>query len=225
MKRNFTIPIAAALVIYAALLFGFRTSTKHTIQPEGKTEILRREPPVIDVVAFDAANERTDADTESRPVKGDPDAANLVLPDVPGLPAPSVFKIDLDTRKTTKQIIAVDIKLGVPGAIDGAIDGIPNGGPLFDSSLLDNRPQVRVQTAPLYPGEAKIHSLEGRVVLGFTVDEAGRVQSPYVISRTNRVFEKAALRAVSKWRFEPGRKNGKVVRFKMAVPIIFSLNS
>ena len=32
------------------------------------------------------------------------------------------------------------------------------------------------------------------------------------------------LRAVAKWRFEPGRRHGQIVRFRMVVPIHFSLN-
>ncbi|MBE36925.1 MAG: hypothetical protein CMI16_15450 [Opitutaceae bacterium] len=50
------------------------------------------------------------------------------------------------------------------------------------------------------------------------------MNAPYLINRTDRRFEEAALRAVSKWRFEPGRRHGRVVQFRMAVPIIFRLN-
>jgi outer membrane biosynthesis protein TonB len=48
--------------------------------------------------------------------------------------------------------------------------------------------------------------------------------NPYVISRTDPLFEEAALRAVGHWRFAPGRHHGRVVRFKMAVPIVFRMN-
>jgi protein TonB len=35
------------------------------------------------------------------------------------------------------------------------------------------------------------------------------------------VFEAPALKAVKQWKFEPGKKNGKAVRFRMRVPITF----
>jgi protein TonB len=38
---------------------------------------------------------------------------------------------------------------------------------------------------------------------------------------TDPVFERPALAAVKQWRFEPGKRNGKPVRFRMRVPITF----
>ena len=119
---------------------------------------------------------------------------------------------------------ALRINPGILGEVDGDPEGVFRKGAPISTGMLDSSPRAIVQTLPLYPGEAKIHGVEGRVLLGFTVDEAGRVISPYVIDRTDRQFEEAALRAVAQWRFEPGRRHGRVVRFRMAVPIIFSLN-
>ena len=59
----------------------------------------------------------------------------------------------------------------------------------------------------------------------FVVDEAGRVLDPHVVRSNDPVFEAPTLRAVAKWRFEPGRKNGQVVRFRMSVPVAFAVNS
>ena len=50
------------------------------------------------------------------------------------------------------------------------------------------------------------------------------MHDPRVVSSSDRVFEENALRAVAKWQFEPGRRNGQVVRFRMSVPIVFKLN-
>jgi len=35
------------------------------------------------------------------------------------------------------------------------------------------------------------------------------------------VFDRAALDAIKKWKFEPGKRNGKPVRFRMRQPITF----
>jgi outer membrane biosynthesis protein TonB len=37
-------------------------------------------------------------------------------------------------------------------------------------------------------------------------------------------FADAALRAVARWKFEPGLKNGRHVRFRMSVPIMFRID-
>lgn len=49
------------------------------------------------------------------------------------------------------------------------------------------------------------------------------VVNPFVVSSTDHRFEEASLRAVSKWRFEPGKHHGRVVRFRMSVPLVFRL--
>jgi periplasmic protein TonB len=62
------------------------------------------------------------------------------------------------------------------------------------------------------------------VVVEFIVDERGRVIEPRVVRSTNRIFDDATLQAVAKWQFEPGRRDGKIVRFRMSAPVVFSLN-
>ena len=92
------------------------------------------------------------------------------------------------------------------------------------SGELDTAPRARVQTPPRYPYPARQTAQTGNVVVEFTVDESGRVISPRVIDSTNRAFDDAALQGVANWRFEPGKREGRVVRFRMIVPIHFSLN-
>lgn len=89
---------------------------------------------------------------------------------------------------------------------------------------LDNPPRARLQASPMYPLEAKRTDREGTVLIEFTVDEGGMVLDPKVMSSTDRIFDEATLRAVAKWRFEPGRRAGRIVRFRMALPVVFSLS-
>jgi protein TonB len=42
-----------------------------------------------------------------------------------------------------------------------------------------------------------------------------------VQSSSDPVFEAPSLAAVKQWKFEPGKRNGKPVRFRMRVPITF----
>jgi protein TonB len=55
----------------------------------------------------------------------------------------------------------------------------------------------------------------------FIVDKDGRVKSPLVQKSTNPAFDNAALAAIRRWRFEPGKRGGNAVQFRMRAPITF----
>jgi protein TonB len=74
---------------------------------------------------------------------------------------------------------------------------------------------------PNYPIELRKRGLEGTVHIVFLVDQAGTVQSPKVERSTDPAFERPAMEAVRRWKFEAGTKNGRPVPFKMRVPISF----
>ena len=79
-------------------------------------------------------------------------------------------------------------------------------------------------TLDIDPAELKRKGVEGFVEVGFVVDENGLVQNVRVISSSQREFEQAAMTAVGKWKFKPGRKGGKNVPTNMAVNINFHLS-
>lgn len=108
---------------------------------------------------------------------------------------------------------------GVPGGIDGPGSDLP----VLPRDMLDNEPRTRTRVAPQYPTQARSLGLTGEVIVEFVVDENGHVRNPRVVRSSDTVFEAATLRAVERWRFEPGKKNGKPVRFRMAVPVVFNL--
>jgi protein TonB len=60
-------------------------------------------------------------------------------------------------------------------------------------------------------------------MVGFICDVDGNVRDAYVISSTHREFDAPAVQAVSKWKFRPGKRGGKVVNTKMSVPIDFKI--
>jgi protein TonB len=65
----------------------------------------------------------------------------------------------------------------------------------------DYLPIVRV--APVYPARAQSRGLEGFVDLSFTVTAAGTVRDPIVLQSTSTLFERAAKRAVLKFKYKP----------------------
>ncbi|HOK66240.1 MAG TPA: energy transducer TonB [Anaerohalosphaeraceae bacterium] len=90
----------------------------------------------------------------------------------------------------------------------------------FSIADLDQKPRVIYQSSPLMTKELR-KKTPGTVYIIFVVDEQGRVENPTVQSSTDPIFEKPALNAVKQWKFEPGRRNGQPVKFRMRVPITF----
>jgi protein TonB len=85
---------------------------------------------------------------------------------------------------------------------------------------LDQIPRVIHQPSPIL-NRAVRKKAPGTVYIVFLVDQRGTVQNPRVQKSTDSVFEKPALSAVKQWKFEPGKRNGRPVRFRMRVPITF----
>ena len=65
----------------------------------------------------------------------------------------------------------------------------------------DYLPIVRV--APVYPARALSRGIEGYVDMGFTVTVTGSVSNPMVLFSTSSLFERAATRAVLKFKYKP----------------------
>ncbi len=67
--------------------------------------------------------------------------------------------------------------------------------------------------APDYPDSAARKGLEGYVIIEYTVDEKGSVQDPHVIfAEPMRVFDRAALKAVQRYKYKPRVVDGRAVQ-------------
>lgn len=87
----------------------------------------------------------------------------------------------------------------------------------------DAVPLVRIQ--PQYPRDATVAQIEGYVTLEFIIDETGSVRSPRVIdSRPPRIFDRAAIRAILRWKFKPRVVDGQAVERQATQTIEFSLD-
>lgn len=157
-----------------------------------------------------------------KPLKGD----NVPkIPDIMWDNEPREFVVPLieGTTNPTKNVVKID---GPPGDPNGEQNGELRfvGPPVAASWTLDSAPQYRARPAPEYPFSARQTGQEGEVVVEFDVDATGRVAAARVLRSSDRIFEEPAVRAVRKWRFEPGRRDGRVVAFRMTVPVVFRLS-
>ena len=86
-------------------------------------------------------------------------------------------------------------------------------------------PLVRVD--PEYPPRAKQRGIEGWVDVEFTISPVGTVQNAVVIaSQPSLMFDRAALRAIRKWKYNPKIEGGvPVVRPGIQVRIRFEIGA
>ncbi len=84
-------------------------------------------------------------------------------------------------------------------------------------------PLVRIQ--PQYPRDAAMNQIEGYVTVSFTITETGAVTNPRVIdAEPPRVFDRAALRAILRWKFKPRIIDGVAVARPATQTIDFNLD-
>ncbi len=74
-----------------------------------------------------------------------------------------------------------------------------------------------------YPKIARDAGIQGLTVLMFVVEEDGSTTDISVLKSLHPACDSAAVAAVRRTLFKPGRQNGEIVRVKMRLPIRFRL--
>jgi TonB family protein len=88
-----------------------------------------------------------------------------------------------------------------------------------------NKLVLQKSVQPIYPSKAQSKKLEGWVDVEFTVSEAGKVQDVAVrAASTPGVFEEAAVKAVSQWRYQPILRDARAVPVRTEIRIRFTLS-
>ncbi len=117
-----------------------------------------------------------------------------------------------NTRAQPKTVVLEDHCGGVPSA-EAA------GGPQL------SQPRTLANQKPEYPDMAKRLGQQGKVVVRVHIDVEGRPSQAAVgQSSGHPLLDKAAVDAVSGWKFVPGRRNGVLEPMWFNVPITYSLN-
>jgi protein TonB len=113
----------------------------------------------------------------------------------------------------------------VGGEAGGTVGGVVGGhGDAIPADRVEHPPIVVARVLPEYPPMARARSLEGRVVLRAVVDRTGHVEEAITVVESSPPFDTAAVGALRRWRFQPGRdRDGRPVRVLIDVPIRFQL--
>ena len=197
--------IGIAALVALGITFGLFFLMQYLISMGANrgTEIIKG--PVIEFVRL-----RRDSETQTRkrelPKKEKP-------PEPP--PPPDLQMSDPTAPDADSMAIAapnIDVNPNISGGIDvgaGASDS-------------DSVPLVRVP--PQYPVRASERGIEGWVVLRFTITATGTVRDPVVLdAKPKRIFDRAAIRAIKKWKYRPRVVDGVAVERTEEVKLDFVL--
>jgi protein TonB len=126
-----------------------------------------------------------------------------------------------ETRLDKPRIRVPNIRFSVPEvplALAGPYIGpVRQGPPDRDFMVISRIP-------PQYPYRAQRRGIEGWVKLSLLITEQGSVQDLVVVeAEPEGVFDNAAIRAVSKWKFKPRIENGKAVTVRAEQVVTFKL--
>ncbi|HVO25727.1 MAG TPA: TonB family protein [Candidatus Margulisiibacteriota bacterium] len=112
---------------------------------------------------------------------------------------------------------------GEPGGKIGGVVGGHGDAPV-SAERVEHPPVVVSRVLPEYPAMARARGLAGRVVLRAVVDRNGHVEDGITVVESMPIFDTAAVEALRKWVFEPGRdRDGTTVRVVIDVPVRFQL--
>lgn len=109
-----------------------------------------------------------------------------------------------ELEKSEEVFIAVDVKPEFPGGVEA-----------MQKYLMEN---IK------YPSEAKENGIQGRVICQFIVNTDGSVSDVNVLRSAGELLDAEAVRVIEsmpKW--NPGIKDGKIVRVKFTLPLTFRL--
>lgn len=219
MSRELIIGIVISILIHVGFLWGgemFKKGPEQALAKEDDAVVELMEMPPLE-----PDEPETVEMTDEAPLEEIADIAPPMLADVPAVVQVDSFVQQIQPppppgmeRPTGVITIPTSPRTGNIGA--GMKD-------LFDLANLDQVPVPRFQARPVYPFEMRRAGITGEVLVGFIVDSNGDVRDAHAIRSNQREFEAAAIQAVMKWKFRPGRKGGRAVNTRMQVPIVFSI--
>lgn len=219
MKTDLILSISVAAVSHAVALFAFNESSvpapeaveeipmiTYVLPPIPQVESLEPEIDENEIVDFtESANETGPSESFEPAVSSAAEGPRNLAP----------------ISHSTIQVPVGQTNIGLPPGT-----GAGSWGKMVIPGIesLDETPRALAQIAPRYPHEMRRSGVDGSVDVRFVVGPDGKVQTAEVVRFSHREFAEAAMIAVKKWRFEPGRRNGSRVSFRMTVPVVFSVS-
>ncbi|MEZ8101863.1 energy transducer TonB [Vibrio bivalvicida] len=96
--------------------------------------------------------------------------------------------------------------------LNTAIEGLAISAPSFGDFGVNQQAMPLYRVEPRYPTKALKRSAEGYVIMTFTIDPTGRpVDVEVTEANPKRMFEREAIRALKKWKYQPKVVDGSAV--------------
>ncbi|NAW57205.1 MULTISPECIES: energy transducer TonB [unclassified Vibrio] len=161
----------------------------------------RKAPDATEALSFNMVMVENEQQTQRR---------QRSLPEPPE--KPEVLPQTEVTRSTSSVEQAKPMSSLQPMGLDTAVEGVAVSAPQFGGFGVTQQVMPLYRVEPRYPPRAQKRRLEGTVVLSFTIDASGRTTDIKVMSANPEgVFEREAIRALTKWKYQPQMVDGEGV--------------
>ncbi|MGY3570181.1 energy transducer TonB [Vibrio paucivorans] len=145
---------------------------------------------------------------------------------VPDQPEPPEIPPQAQVSQAKAEVNQVTSMQSVPSlGLDTAVDGLAINAPTFSDFGVNQQAMPLYRVEPRYPAKALKRSMEGYVIMKFTIDSTGRPTDIEVVeANPRRVFEREAIRALQKWKYQPKVIDGKAIaQLNQSVKLEFKL--
>ncbi|MEB8285707.1 TonB family protein [Aeromonas veronii] len=208
-----------------ALSLGILLFMATLVEPPRGEKVASEQKPIV----INMQNEVTEVQVRERPVPQEPEPlpeppaalASTPLPMPAAAPLAAVeLSLDLVSSLSAVQVYAPGVATSTAPVLSGNYHGQQQGAGIGVGDML--MPLQRIE--PVYPYRAQQSGIEGFVTLRFSVNAEGGVQDVEVVeAKPKRQFERAAIQAINKWRYQP--RPGATDKLVQVITLKFKLES
>ncbi|MEZ9860471.1 energy transducer TonB [Vibrio splendidus] len=132
------------------------------------------------------------------------------VPEKPEMPEPPP---EAKTSQSQAEVTPLNSMSSLPSLdLNTSVDGLAINAPTFSDFGSNQQAMPLFRVEPRYPAKALKRGAEGHVIMSFTIDETGRpVDIQVTDANPRRMFEREAMRALKKWKYQPKVVDGKAI--------------
>lgn len=132
------------------------------------------------------------------------------VPEKPEMPEPPP---EAKTSQSQAEVTPLNSMSSLPSLdLNTSVDGLAINAPTFSDFGSNQQALPLYRVEPRYPAKALKRGAEGHVIMSFTIDETGRpVDIQVTDANPRRMFEREAMRALKKWKYQPKVVDGKAI--------------
>ncbi|MFA9383548.1 MAG: energy transducer TonB [Vibrio cyclitrophicus] len=132
------------------------------------------------------------------------------IPEKPEMPEPPP---EAQTSQSQAEVTPLNSMSSLPSLdLNTSIDGLAINAPTFSDFRSNQQAMPLYRVEPRYPAKALKRGAEGHVIMSFTIDETGRpIDIKVTDANPRRMFEREAMRALKKWKYQPKVVDGKAI--------------